>query len=85
VDRLEARGLVQRTADLFDRRYTRVSISPAVQRYVRGLAESPESPASRLVEALRTATPEERRTVTDGLSLLRRLLDRQVAAGAART
>ncbi|HYW22591.1 MAG TPA: MarR family transcriptional regulator [Terriglobales bacterium] len=77
VDRLEARGLVQRTPDPADRRCTRIANSPAVQRYVQDLADSPEAPASRLVEALRGATPQERRKVTEGLSLLRQLLDRR--------
>lgn len=72
VDRLVARGLVQRTPDRSDRRYTRISVTPLVEHYVQHMAEAP---AARLVEALRTATPEERRRIVDGLALLRRLLD----------
>jgi DNA-binding MarR family transcriptional regulator len=72
VDRLEARGLVQRAADPADRRYTRISVTPLVERYVQHLGEAP---AARLVAALRAATPGERRQVMEGLALLRRLLD----------
>jgi DNA-binding MarR family transcriptional regulator len=76
VDRLEARGLVQRTSDQADRRYTRISVTPTVERYVHDLAQGP---ASRLVDALRAATPEERRKVREGLALLRHLLDARAA------
>jgi DNA-binding MarR family transcriptional regulator len=72
VDRLEARGLVQRAADPADRRYTRIAVTPAVEQYVQQLSTGP---TARLVEALRAATPEERQQIRQGLSLLRRLLD----------
>jgi len=72
VDRLEDRGLVQRAPDPADRRYTRISVTPAVERYVQDLASAP---AARLARALRTATPEDRARIREGLTLLRRLLD----------
>jgi len=72
VDRLQARGLVRRTVDPGDRRYTRVSVTEPVERYMQDVSAAP---AARLVAALRAATPEERRQVRDGMALLRRLLE----------
>ena len=72
VDRLQARGLVQRTQDSADRRYTRVSVTEQVQRYVEQLGEGP---LGRLADALERATPQQRQTIREGLVLLRQLLD----------
>lgn len=71
VDRLQARGLVQRARDDQDRRYTRISVTGIVEEYVR---ELDEGPFGRLAAVLDRATPEQRRTIRDGLELLRKLL-----------
>ena len=73
VDRLQARGLVQRTQDAADRRYTRISVTEQVRRYVEQLGEGP---LGRLADALERATPQQRQTIREGLVLLRQLLDR---------
>ena len=78
VDRLEARGLVERTADSADRRYTRIAVTRAVERYME---EITSAPTARLVTALRAATPDERQQVRQGLALLRRLLDAPSGSG----
>lgn len=72
VDRLQARGLVHRTRDDQDRRYTRISVTGIVEEYVR---ELDEGPFGRLAAALDGATPEQRRSIRDGLELLRKLLE----------
>ncbi|HEY3895346.1 MAG TPA: MarR family transcriptional regulator [Pseudonocardiaceae bacterium] len=71
VDRLQARGLVQRVQDDTDRRYTRICVTEKVDRYV---ADMEAGPFGRLAIALGNATGEQRRTIRDGLSLLRELL-----------
>lgn len=71
VDRLQARGLVRRIRDERDRRYTRISVTGIVDEYVR---ELDEGPFGKLATALAGATPEQRRTVLDGLALLRELV-----------
>src|SRR5262245_53984457 len=71
VDRLEARGLVRRSADASDRRRTLIEVTDAVRRYV---SELEEGPAGRVVRALETATPADRATIRRGLELLRRLV-----------
>jgi DNA-binding MarR family transcriptional regulator len=71
VDRLQARGLVKRVRDSTDRRYTRVCVTEEVDRYV----ENMEVDAfGRLAAALGNVTSEQRRTICDGLALLRQLL-----------
>ncbi len=71
VDRLQARGLVQRVQDDADRRYTRISVTEKVDRYVENLEVGA---FGRLAAALGNATSEQRRTICDGLALLRQLL-----------
>jgi DNA-binding MarR family transcriptional regulator len=71
VDRLQARDLVQRVQDDADRRYTRISITEKVDRYVQNMEVGP---FGRLATALGNATDEQRRTIRNGLSLLRELL-----------
>ncbi len=74
VDRLEARGLVRRTPDARDRRRTAIAVTDSVTQYVHELEAGP---ASRLVAALHTASPDQRRAIGRGLATLRRLLDRR--------
>jgi DNA-binding MarR family transcriptional regulator len=72
VDRLQAKGIVQRRPDPADRRYTRISLTEEVNRRAQALL--PRGPGSRLVHALAAAAPEERQTMRDGLTLLQRYL-----------
>jgi MarR family transcriptional regulator, organic hydroperoxide resistance regulator len=71
VDRLQARGLVQRVQDDADRRYTRISVTEKVDRYIENMEVGA---FGRLATALGNATSEQRRTICDGLALLRQLL-----------
>lgn len=72
VDRLEQKGLLQREVDERDRRLTRISITDAVAGYVKeGLQEAQ---LGRLLPALRSATPEQRRKIREGLALLHSLI-----------
>jgi DNA-binding MarR family transcriptional regulator len=77
VDRLEGRGLVQRTADAADRRRTEVAVTASVQRYVRQLEGGP---AGRLARVLEAATPSQRATIAKGLRLLVSLLEASAPA-----
>ncbi len=67
VDRLEARGLVRRTADAADRRRTTIAVTGVVRRYVHELEGGP---SGRLVRVLRSASPAQRRAIKRGLTLL---------------
>ena len=71
VDRLQARGLVQRTPDAADRRRTRITVTEDVTHYVRELEQGP---AARLASALAGANADQRRTIREGFRLLRELL-----------
>ena len=71
IDRLETRGLVERTRDASDARRTAISITEKVARYTRQLTTGS---SNRVEEALRRATPEERAVIRKGLALLRDLL-----------
>jgi MarR family transcriptional regulator, organic hydroperoxide resistance regulator len=73
VDRLASRGLLQRAPDATDKRRTRITVTDTVTRYV---GELEAGPAGRLASALSAARPDERRSITKGLQLLRSLLDR---------
>ncbi len=72
VDRLEARGVVQRQPNPSDRRYTRVALTEELSRKVPSLVA--QGPGNRLIASLASAPPQERRTMLDGLSLLQRYL-----------
>jgi DNA-binding MarR family transcriptional regulator len=71
VDRLQARGLVHRVQDPADRRYTRIRVTEQVDHYVQNMEVGA---FGRLATALGNATDEQRRTIRDGLALLRALL-----------
>jgi DNA-binding MarR family transcriptional regulator len=72
MDRLEKRGLVERSRDSLDGRLTRIVISDAVRKFMatklRALMTDP------LQEALHRATTAERRTIREGLRTLRRVM-----------
>jgi DNA-binding MarR family transcriptional regulator len=73
VDRLEQQALVERQTDKKDHRVKLIVASKVVRDYLRDtLPRLVEHP---LVEALRRARPAERRTVIEGLRILRRLLE----------
>lgn len=72
VDRLAARGVVQRQPDATDRRFTRIALTDALARKVPSLIGI--GPGSRMIAALEKASPEERRTMLEGLTLLQRYL-----------
>jgi DNA-binding MarR family transcriptional regulator len=81
VDRLERRGLVERSPATDDRRVTRLTVSDAVRTYLRD--EWPRLRISPLVEALRRAGPAERAAALAGLATLRRLLEAVETEAAA--
>jgi DNA-binding MarR family transcriptional regulator len=72
VDRLQKRGLVERSRDSLDGRLTRILVSNPVRKFMttklRALMTDP------LQEALRQATPSERRTIREGLRTFRRVM-----------
>jgi MarR family transcriptional regulator, organic hydroperoxide resistance regulator len=72
VDRLQTRGIVQRLTDPADRRYTRVALTEELRRKVPSLMAS--GPGSRMLAALAGASPAERKTMREGLTLLQRYL-----------
>ncbi len=80
VDRLQARGLVERTRDTADGRRTRVSVTAPVREYVGSIATGPYG---RLVAALDAASPQDRDAVLRGLGLLRTLLGTAPTRGDA--
>jgi MarR family transcriptional regulator, organic hydroperoxide resistance regulator len=72
VDRLQARGLLDRSEDATDRRRTTIAVTESVTQYVRELEAGP---AGRLVAAFEKASSGQRRDVTRGLKTLRKLLE----------
>jgi DNA-binding MarR family transcriptional regulator len=75
VDRLEERGLVMRKQDDKDGRFTRITASPKVRRFI--VETTPKLSIHPLVEALRSANQSERALITRGLKTLRAVLERQ--------
>jgi len=80
VDRLGRRGLVQRTPDERDRRYSRIFLSEEVREYVRRMR--PSRRFGPIPRALELADAEERRQILEGVRTLRRLLETVVSDGA---
>lgn len=72
VQRLAERGWVDRTPDADDARAVRVAINPAG---ARALAEQRTLAAAGLTPELRRLSPEQLRQLTEGLAVLRALLD----------
>lgn len=77
IDRLEAKGLVCRSADVVDRRLKRLNLTPAGHALFDALHNQVRAVTHRFVEPL---APDERELL---LSLLERLLDRQPARDEA--
>lgn len=78
VDRLQARGMVERTTDAADRRLTRITVTQGVRDFMR--QEAPRLTARPLVMALERATPAQRRSIARGLRLLKDLLGPQASS-----
>jgi MarR family transcriptional regulator, organic hydroperoxide resistance regulator len=72
VDRLQARGLLERSPDPDDRRRTVIGVTEKVSGYVTKLELGP---AGRVASALARGTPAERRAIRDAFGTLRRLLE----------
>jgi DNA-binding MarR family transcriptional regulator len=74
VDRLEKQGLIERQTHPTDRRITLLVASPPVREFLA--TRMPELALHPLLEALRHATPTQRRSITRGLNTLVKLLSR---------
>ena len=72
VDRLQAKGLVDRRTSQKDRRYVEISLAKHIASQAP-LAD--DGPIGRLEATLRTASPDERQIIKDGLALLVGLAD----------
>jgi DNA-binding MarR family transcriptional regulator len=70
--RLERHGLLSRTAQPDDRRYTRLELTEPVRDWLD--RDLPAARLGPLADAMRNATDEERSAILDGLAALRRLL-----------
>ena len=73
VDRLAARGLIERRPDEEDARLTRIFVTAPVRKFVRDTI--PEILAHPVAEALRRAPPAARRTIIEGVQALRKALE----------
>jgi DNA-binding MarR family transcriptional regulator len=73
VDRLEKKGLITRQPDPDDRRLTRIMIPARLRRL--GEEKISELQVYPLAEALKRATPAERRTICQGVVTLRRVIE----------
>ncbi|HTC74411.1 MAG TPA: MarR family transcriptional regulator [Edaphobacter sp.] len=74
VDRLEKQGLIERQTHSTDRRITLLVASPPVREFMD--TRMHELALHPLLEALRHASPTERRSITRGLNTLAKLLSR---------
>lgn len=72
VDRLAARGLLERSVNAADRRYRNIAVSKGVRDFMQ--TKAPGLIAQPLVRALKKATPSERTEILKGLETLRRVL-----------
>jgi len=75
VDRLEKKGMVERCPHASDRRVTRIIASKEVREFMK--TQVPELTLSPLLEALRLASPHERRAIGKGINVLARLIEPQ--------
>jgi DNA-binding MarR family transcriptional regulator len=70
VDRLQARGIVQRQPNPADRRYTLISLTEALTQRAPALVA--HGPGSRLIDTLAAAPAHERQAMREGLTLVQR-------------
>ena len=73
VDRLQARGIVERRPHARDRRFTQVRVTKVVRDFMQKRA--PELTLHPLLAALESASVADRKAVQVGLDTLERLLD----------
>ena len=73
VDRLAARGLLERRVNSTDRRLTSIVVTQVVRDFMTHTA--PGLTARPLIQALSRASPAERKTIRNGLRILQRILD----------
>jgi DNA-binding MarR family transcriptional regulator len=73
VDRLQSRGLIERSTDAIDRRLTCIRVTSLVREFMRDRA--PRLTAQPLLDALSRLSPAERRVAARGLSVLRNALN----------
>jgi DNA-binding MarR family transcriptional regulator len=71
VDRLAARGMVERTRAPGDARFTSITPTQAVRDFLK--TELPALTLGPLLEALKRATPAERESIRHGINLLHEL------------
>jgi DNA-binding MarR family transcriptional regulator len=72
VDRLAARGLLERRVNSTDRRLTSIVVTKVVRDFMAHTA--PSLTARPLIQALGRASPAERKAITNGLRTLERVL-----------
>jgi DNA-binding MarR family transcriptional regulator len=72
VDRLQARGIVDRQPHPTDRRYSLVLLTDKLSK--RAPALIARGPGNRLVDVLANASRDERHTMLEGLTLVQRYL-----------
>jgi DNA-binding MarR family transcriptional regulator len=77
VDRLEARGMLERQVNPADRRLSSIVVTRAVRDFMDKSA--PALVAHPLVHALKRATEAQRKTILRGLAVLRRIIAVNVA------
>jgi DNA-binding MarR family transcriptional regulator len=86
VDRLAQRGILHRAADEHDARFTRIAVTGEVEAYLQKTL--PALTQHPLADALRRATPAQRKLILGGVNTLRRLLephsDRSAITGSTR-
>jgi len=74
VDRLQARGMVEREINESDKRSSRIIVTEVVRKFVR--ETMPGLNIHPIVEALGTINPAQQRAVARGLRLLRKALEK---------
>jgi DNA-binding MarR family transcriptional regulator len=72
VDRLAARGLLERKASTTDRRFTVIDATPVVRQFMA--KQAPQLLAQPLMSALKRASASERELILKGLEALLRAL-----------
>ncbi|WP_195909201.1 MarR family winged helix-turn-helix transcriptional regulator [Microlunatus sp. Gsoil 973] len=78
VDRLHAKGVIQRRPHPEDRRYTQISLVERVKR--NGTFTTREGAVGPLESALAAATPDQRRAMKEGLTLFREFIEQSAPA-----